>query len=529
MNKPTEEQAAVVDAFHSGARDIVVEAGAGAGKTSTIVYAANAKPELKGALLVFNKMMAEETKPRLQGTSCAVSTLHSLAWRSQVAEPFTRGGGARLKGMMPSRFAAHSAGIMGPIVVSGEMGETRQKAVGEILKDWVSRFCASDDDALGAKHFPGGTLYEFLPKDLAAKADENPKWFSVVCREYARDLLPNAQRLWALMSDPNTQFPSTHDVYLKLFVMSRPNLPLDYVMLDEVQDSNAVTLQLIRQLAERGTQALYVGDSHQQLYAWRGAVDAIQRIDAGARLRLTQSFRFGPAVAEVANAILGDLMKTDFRIVGAGPESSILESMDNPTAVICRTNDTALKMALSDRSKGRRAGLCMDPKELVREVDNLERFKQRGVSDAKRFARFGSYDELLEAIEHGDAPDLKILLSVIDDYAFDGARQILSELAVGKKPDEIARSGASTIYLTGHGSKGLQFERVRLGDDFKGGEKLDALPNKKEELNILYVAATRAQKALCLGDSAGSADLKAALAENHERSLAQGMPHPMAA
>jgi len=49
-----------------------------------------------------------------------------------------------------------------------------------------------------------------------------------------------------------------------------------------------------------------VGDPHQQIYRFRGAEDALNSdwMADAERHYLTQSFRFGPAVAHVANIIL---------------------------------------------------------------------------------------------------------------------------------------------------------------------------------------------------------------------------------
>jgi hypothetical protein len=47
---PTEEQRAIVEAFRSR-RNLVVEAGAGAGKTSTLKQCATAMPGMRGSLI----------------------------------------------------------------------------------------------------------------------------------------------------------------------------------------------------------------------------------------------------------------------------------------------------------------------------------------------------------------------------------------------------------------------------------------------------------------------------------------------
>ncbi len=60
---------------------------------------------------------------------------------------------------------------------------------------------------------------------------------------------------------------------------------------------------------QRNTQVIYVGDAHQQIYAWRGAINAMQQLPLP-ESRLTTSFRFGQEIALTANAILGALNET---------------------------------------------------------------------------------------------------------------------------------------------------------------------------------------------------------------------------
>ncbi|MFB8831902.1 hypothetical protein ACE0DR_27505 [Azotobacter sp. CWF10] len=59
-------------------------------------------------------------------------------------------------------------------------------------------------------------------------------------------------------------------------------------------------------MAGQSARKIFVGDKWQQIYRWRGAENALDRQieeDADA-LYLTNSFRFGPLIAGVANAIL---------------------------------------------------------------------------------------------------------------------------------------------------------------------------------------------------------------------------------
>ncbi|MGY3621811.1 hypothetical protein [Bradyrhizobium sp. USDA 10063] len=43
---------------------------------------------------------------------------------------------------------------------------------------------------------------------------------------------------------------------------------------------------------------IYVGDKYRQIYEWRGAVNAMKKIETQGETYLTTSFRFGTAIAE---------------------------------------------------------------------------------------------------------------------------------------------------------------------------------------------------------------------------------------
>ncbi|NIL64925.1 UvrD-helicase domain-containing protein [Salinispora arenicola] len=91
----------------------------------------------------------------------------------------------------------------------------------------------------------------------------------------------------------------THDVYLKLYQLSRPRIPADYVLLDEAQDLSPVMASLFH--FQTHAQRIMVGDSAQAIYGFRGAIDAMRKFTADQHLTLSQSFRFGPPIAREAN------------------------------------------------------------------------------------------------------------------------------------------------------------------------------------------------------------------------------------
>jgi hypothetical protein len=93
---------------------------------------------------------------------------------------------------------------------------------------------------------------------------------------------------------------------------------------------------------------IYVGDAHQQIYAWRGAVNAMQQMPLH-ESRLTTSFRFGDAIADVANSLLGALNETVPLLGNPNVKSSVVNKPHTKMrdAILCRTNARAMELLLS--------------------------------------------------------------------------------------------------------------------------------------------------------------------------------------
>jgi hypothetical protein len=112
--------------------------------------------------------------------------------------------------------------------------------------------------------------------------------------DVARLLLPYARRAWDDIRSPGGSLRFEHDHYLKMWALTGPRLPGDFILLDEAQDTNPVVEEVF--LAQQA-QRVCVGDPAQQIYAWRSARDVMTGFP-GAQLHLTHSFRFGPRIAE---------------------------------------------------------------------------------------------------------------------------------------------------------------------------------------------------------------------------------------
>eukprot|EP00105_Crassostrea_gigas_P046516 XP_019930664.1 PREDICTED: F-box DNA helicase 1-like [Crassostrea gigas] len=127
----------------------------------------------------------------------------------------------------------------------------------------------------------------------------------------------DAEFLWEKMKDlRNPNLPMTHDGYLKLYQLYRPRLSnYDCILIDEAQDLTPAISDL---LLSQPQAKILVGDPHQKIYSFRGAVNALQQIRASFIFYLTQSFRFGPEIAQVAAYCIEELKHEKKTLVGNG-------------------------------------------------------------------------------------------------------------------------------------------------------------------------------------------------------------------
>lgn len=98
--------------------------------------------------------------------------------------------------------------------------------------------------------------------------------------------------------------------------------PVHHHSFDEAQDANPVTSSIVLQ---QNCKVITVGDRHQQIYRFRGANNALdsKELMNADQLYLTHSFRFGPNVSLVANALL-ELKGETRPVVGRGPADQVL-------------------------------------------------------------------------------------------------------------------------------------------------------------------------------------------------------------
>jgi superfamily I DNA/RNA helicase len=301
-----------------------------------------------------------------------------------------------------------------------------------------------------------------------------------------------ADAVWKKMCDPASSFPLGHDGYLKYWALRRQKLDFAYILLDEAQDTNDVVLEL---LEHQKAQVVYVGDRHQQIYQWRGAINALDKVRTPLSCALTQSFRFGPRIAELANVVLGRLGERNI-IVGNDAVCSEVGIVPQPDVIIARSNGTVLQAVMTCLDDGGTPYVEGGTGELRRLVRGVYQLRKQGFSTVPEFFGFHSWEEVVEHSETEHGQDLAGFVRLIQAYGPGTLWRLIECVA-----DE--RDGADVTISTTHKAKGREWDVVRLEDDFVLAETDDEgnptqLPS--EEMRILYVALTRAKSRLQVGE-----------------------------
>jgi superfamily I DNA/RNA helicase len=578
--QPTAEQQVVISCSTDPSVFAAIIAGAGTGKTTTLVDLSNQHKDKAVLYCAFNKEAQLDASKRF-GPHVECMTLHSLAlqwFRLQHA-----GENIAISNDNFDRFED-----LGPIVgfeAEGVMAED-YTSIGYFVWSTMEKFCQS------AGHEP---LLEHIPAKAVQWHDE-AKSAMYPYVEWAH----NCFKVCANIKD--TRLPIKHDIYLKCaqlngaqFVHRKMGKLFEIVLLDEAQDVSECQSALVRD--QHDAARFLIGDPHQSIYQFRGSDHALERVRSTLTnmFKLQTSFRFGQNIERAANLILwwkrcvihivtkgkggkfGKPVKMNLLggkknwetnvpvhglvryqgskgkgtgtqrsqptppspSTGAVDSSTGTERDNYPCTIIGRTNkgliDTMVDIVtkhlkelngLGDEDSLEKIDFrAVDLRDLKigvvgkNSIKKMKGWMERAIriqklkenkpfGGDKVLARFrSSFEALNKWAEDARDQTLLMLISWVEGWgaATESFAGLMLKLLADTVPWQLAKYRFSTV----HQSKGLEFKKVRLANDFsplvditgynnalKTGEDYKAKPMNDEVFNLWYVAVTRAERIL---------------------------------
>ncbi|MDQ3276962.1 MAG: AAA family ATPase [Bacteroidota bacterium] len=481
----TAEQEAII----RSTGNIRINAVAGSGKTTTIVHYAATRPAGSRILyLAYNRSVKTEAVKRFAAHglhSVKVETAHSLAFK-----PVVIANGYKVRQQEYKIYEiAELLGLQGSGEKHGEY----------ILANHIHKFTHYFCNSRAVK------VQDLNYLDIVQ--DEKAKTF---VRNFYAQIEHGTRLLLGKMYKGEIEI--THDFYLKRYQLMNPVLPYDYILFDEGQDASPAMLHIF--LQQKGTKVI-VGDTHQQIYAWRHAVNSLE--SAGfTSFALSTSFRFHQDIADLAKKILSwkeHLQETSpVTIIGKGTPPK-----PKTKATLARTNLGLLVRAITfitDHPSTKHlyfegninSYTYADDGASLYDVLSLHNGNTGSIRD-QLIRSMKSMEDLEDYIEKTEDVQLGMMVELVEEYGNEIPSLIRS--LKSKHVSDEEKDKAEMIFSTVHRAKGMEYDAVQVVEDFITEARLQKLKAEteltkeplnlvkwNEEINLLYVAVTRTKGVL---------------------------------
>ena len=469
-------------------QNLVVRARAGTGKTTTIIEGVNRAPEPSILVCAFNKGIAEELTARVENPHAEVKTLHALGY--QMIRREWRG--------MPVAKDGLRAQSLTDTVIKG--WEQEHKATGKVPEQ-IRRL-------VGYLHTKGREMCPLDPtdKDIEALAYR----FDYVPDEGwgVYDLDWVVTHALMAMHEAATVNP-TYDIGIDFADMLY--LPLTWnltardwqlVVVDEAQDMTVAQLELCQRCC--GGRFCIVGDDRQAIYGFRGAdsgsLDRLKQELQAEELPLTVTYRCGRTSVEKAQELVPDIEAhpnaPDGSVVTVD-YADMLRDVQPGDFILSRLNAPLVGIVLKLLRRQKRATMrgrdlgdgilkvlkrlrCFDSTPIEAVIEKVLLWERQTVT---KLAASGQHQQIERVRDQAG-----ILYALAEDA------ETTSELL--RKAQYLFADVDGTDVILGssvHKAKGLEANRVYVLRD-----SLCRFGDTEEELNICYVAYTRAKTQLVL-------------------------------
>lgn len=458
----TDEQQLVVDTVCSSNdnRIIAVNSIAGSGKTSTGDAIIRAVQPKNGFYTAFNKAIVTNSAARFDNlVKC--KTVHALAWqyiRPSSIEEFT-----------PNS------------IIENISYEDKLTVINVLDGFYRSAFTDIEDYV-----------------DIATK-DEVIKNLVI---KYATMMLEG-------------KIPVTFNYLLKclhlLLLNKEIEIDFDLFILDEAQDTTAVTLEIFKLI--NSDRKIIFGDKFQNIYTFMDTVNAFEELDDLNLLRLTKSFRCNPFVAETVEHFGRQYLEDDFQFKG---NPDVIQEYGASTAYLSRTNASVIERMYTLMTLGFKFHSVRNIDELFAlplVIDTLMQY--RVLTDPrykfleKEFYKFLSsncYGDFTDYLQlNMGSPAIVSACNTVNKF-----KKLKIDIKYLKERIKACNTDKRLIVTTAHAYKGLEADTVIIENDLnnsvnnailsyndaKANFAIDLPREVKEDLNTYYVALSRAKTVL---------------------------------
>lgn len=465
----------IFSAVEGSSSNLIIDAVAGSGKSTTLVEIAK-RANTPGISLAFNKRIAEELNTKLDSSSLvSAMTLNALghrAWTAAIGRP-------RLT-LDTNKLISLAKDIEG--IAADEFMEVVN----------LAKFARSS--GLVPKGSKG--LFHSLLDDTDMTWEMISLHYDVDTFNFdaARALLRlSIERSYDGYIDFDDQ------IYMSTLFGGRFN-EYQLILVDETQDLSPLQHQMLKRLSRPTSRLIAVGDPFQSIYGFRGAMDGsmgeLQQAFSMTPLPLSVCYRCGKNIVREAQRIVPHIESFD-----GSPEGSVqrlpswsISDFPPGSAVICRNNAPLFAIAMALLADHRPVNFV--GRDIVgglsKIIDKITKKVNMGIQQFLVSLEHWATNEIaLKPRREGIVLDKQESLIALADGVRD-TEELKSVLS------KLQSSSPSAIHVSSiHRAKGLEWSTVYFLDEWRIPSKY-AIQDWQvtQENNCRYIAVTRAKSSL---------------------------------
>lgn len=461
----TNEQHGILDHLYLNDGILLVKAGAGCGKTFIAREAIKLLRPVSGLYTAFNKAIVKEGQQALRGLGMECKTFHALAY----------------KHVNPRK----SIEDLGYRCITEDI-PYMQKAI--IIRAINNFFVSSSTD-----------MYEYMDENIEANNETTANKLKAIAVSYIEKMI-------------NNEISPTFNFLLKYFHLllasGQVECKYDFVILDEINDTTAVALEIFKLI--QSPKKLGLGETNQAIYEFLNLVDGFEELKDEPLMSLTNSFRCSIDTASRIEKFMRSEAVEEFNFKGTD------KPIKNGNSLYCTMTNAMIINEINEcLSCGKGFHLLRDVKDIFAlPLDIITASQGKKVYRKKHKHLEEEFENYTETRKKGQTYMQYLVDHVGDEETISAVNLLLS---LKRKNINIfdlynrtknAKVDLKYTIATVFTAKGLEFETVYIADDLNN--KINTIRGqggikKKEDLiayRCYYVACSRAgaelKNATCL-------------------------------